>query len=121
MVNDTLTIDCKILYFDNIISADDNLMNSNVNESLSTLTNELSRMLESTNFSDCVIEVKDSEINVHKCILVERSEVFNSILRGKQNEYPPSIIEINDFSPKAVKEMINYLYTGKLPKMDDIA
>uniref|UniRef100_A0A0N5C1U0 Speckle-type POZ protein n=1 Tax=Strongyloides papillosus TaxID=174720 RepID=A0A0N5C1U0_STREA len=120
MANDTLIIGCEIFYSHNIIRTDGTLMDNNVNEPLNTLPNDFCSLLKSSNFSDCVIKVKDSEIYVHKCVLADRSEVFNSILIDKQNGYSPNIIEINDFSPKAVKEMVNYLYTGKLPKMDDI-
>uniref|UniRef100_A0A0N5B4K9 BTB domain-containing protein n=1 Tax=Strongyloides papillosus TaxID=174720 RepID=A0A0N5B4K9_STREA len=72
-------------------------------------------------FCDCTIKVGDSEIGVHKNILAIRSEVLRLTLENKLTEHGKDIIEINDFPLEVVKEMINYLYTGRSPKIDEFA
>uniref|UniRef100_A0A0N5BT35 BTB domain-containing protein n=1 Tax=Strongyloides papillosus TaxID=174720 RepID=A0A0N5BT35_STREA len=96
-------------------------MNNNTNESMNVLLDDVAGMLESPKFSDCIIKVGKSKINVHKCILASRSKVFDSILADKQYESSSSIIEINGLRPEIVKEMVNYLYTGKSPNMNEVA
>uniref|UniRef100_A0A0N5BGN5 BTB domain-containing protein n=1 Tax=Strongyloides papillosus TaxID=174720 RepID=A0A0N5BGN5_STREA len=98
LVNDTLILGCEIFYFCGLESNANTQTNNNGNEPLNTLTNDFGRMLESA-----------------------KSEVFDHILTGKQHEPTPNVIEIDKFSPKAVKEMIKYLYTGNLPEMDEMA
>uniref|UniRef100_A0A0K0FG82 Speckle-type POZ protein (inferred by orthology to a human protein) n=1 Tax=Strongyloides venezuelensis TaxID=75913 RepID=A0A0K0FG82_STRVS len=121
LVNDTLTLGCKIFYFCGAENTVNTPTNNNGNESLNTFSNDFEKMLQTSKFRDCVIKVKDSEINTHRSILAGRSGTFDSILAGKQKESTPIVIEINDFSLEAVKAMIKYLYTDKLPEMDDMA
>lgn len=121
LVNDTLILGCEIFYFCGAENTVNNPTSNNGNDPLNTFMNDLGRSFESAKFSDCVVKVGGSEINVHKNILASRSEYFDFILTSKQHGPTPNVIEINNFSPKAVKEMIKYLYTGKLPEMDDMA
>uniref|UniRef100_A0A0N5BIW3 BTB domain-containing protein n=1 Tax=Strongyloides papillosus TaxID=174720 RepID=A0A0N5BIW3_STREA len=88
---------------------------------LNMFLNGMSRMLDSSEYYDCIIKVEDSEINVHKCIIATGSEVLRSILKNKSSEHESNVIEINDFSLEVVKEMVNYLYTGRSPKIDEVA
>uniref|UniRef100_A0A0N5BC92 BTB domain-containing protein n=1 Tax=Strongyloides papillosus TaxID=174720 RepID=A0A0N5BC92_STREA len=85
---------------------------------LNMFLNDMSRMLDSSKFYDCIIKVGDSEINVHKCILATRSKVFRLTLENKSSEFESNIIEMNDFRLEVVKEMVNYLYTGRSPRID---
>uniref|UniRef100_A0A0N5C1Z4 Speckle-type POZ protein (inferred by orthology to a human protein) n=1 Tax=Strongyloides papillosus TaxID=174720 RepID=A0A0N5C1Z4_STREA len=121
LVNDTLVLGCSVFYF----CSDENTVNTstinNINEPLNTLLNDFSNLFESSKFADCIIKVGDSIIDVHKCILASRSEVFDSKLKAKNYESDQNIIEIKEFSLEAVKEMIKYLYTGKLPNIDEMA
>uniref|UniRef100_A0A0K0F324 Speckle-type POZ protein (inferred by orthology to a human protein) n=1 Tax=Strongyloides venezuelensis TaxID=75913 RepID=A0A0K0F324_STRVS len=121
LVNDTLVLGCSIFYFCN----DENTVNkstiNSVNEPLSMLFCDLNNLFVSPKFSDCIIKVGDSEIDVHRCILASRSEAFDLILKEKENECASNIIEIYDFSLEVVKEMIKYLYTGELPNTDEMA
>uniref|UniRef100_A0A0N5C1Z5 Speckle-type POZ protein (inferred by orthology to a human protein) n=1 Tax=Strongyloides papillosus TaxID=174720 RepID=A0A0N5C1Z5_STREA len=121
MVNDTLMLGCEIFYS---YSGQNNVNTSticNVNKPLNTLINDFSSLLESSEFSDCVIRVGGSDINVHKCILASRSEVFDSIFKEKNNESVSNIIHMSGHSVEAVKEVIKYLYTAKLPNIDIMA
>uniref|UniRef100_A0A0K0FI14 Speckle-type POZ protein (inferred by orthology to a human protein) n=1 Tax=Strongyloides venezuelensis TaxID=75913 RepID=A0A0K0FI14_STRVS len=88
---------------------------------LNIFLNGMSKMLNSSEYFDCVIKVRDSEINVHKCIIATGSEVLRSTLKNQSTEHKSNVIEINDFSLEAVKEMVSYLYTGRSPKINEIA
>uniref|UniRef100_A0A0N5BC93 Speckle-type POZ protein (inferred by orthology to a human protein) n=1 Tax=Strongyloides papillosus TaxID=174720 RepID=A0A0N5BC93_STREA len=88
---------------------------------LNMLLNDISRMLDSSGYYDCIIKVKNHEIKVHKCILDARSEVFRSMLKYKLADPQSSTIEMNDYSLEVVKEMVNYIYTGKSPRIDKLA
>uniref|UniRef100_A0A0N5C1Y7 BTB domain-containing protein n=1 Tax=Strongyloides papillosus TaxID=174720 RepID=A0A0N5C1Y7_STREA len=85
------------------------------------LSNDMAGMFQSTMFSDCAIEVQNSQIKVHKCILASRSEVFKSLLTDDGCKFSPNGIEMNGFRLEVVNEMVNYLYTGKSPNMDEMA
>uniref|UniRef100_A0A0N5CA68 BTB domain-containing protein n=1 Tax=Strongyloides papillosus TaxID=174720 RepID=A0A0N5CA68_STREA len=88
---------------------------------LNRFLNGISRMLDSSEYYDCIIKVEGSEINVHKCIIATGSEVLRSTLKNKSSEHESNVIEINDFSLEVVKEMVNYLYTGRSPRVDEMA
>uniref|UniRef100_A0A0N5C733 BTB domain-containing protein n=1 Tax=Strongyloides papillosus TaxID=174720 RepID=A0A0N5C733_STREA len=79
-----------------------------------------SGMLDSSEFYDYIIKVGESEIRVHKCILASRSEVLREMLKNKSTKHESDVIEINDFPLEVVKEMINYLYTGTSPRIDEL-
>uniref|UniRef100_A0A0N5C1Z6 BTB domain-containing protein n=1 Tax=Strongyloides papillosus TaxID=174720 RepID=A0A0N5C1Z6_STREA len=119
--NGNLMVGCEIFHYYNGINTVDLSGNTNINESFNVLLGDIAGLLKSPKFSDCVVKVGDSKINVHKCILASRSEVFNSILVDKKYESSPNTIEINGFRVEVVEEMINFLYTGKSPNMNKIA
>uniref|UniRef100_A0A0K0F522 Speckle-type POZ protein (inferred by orthology to a human protein) n=1 Tax=Strongyloides venezuelensis TaxID=75913 RepID=A0A0K0F522_STRVS len=121
LINDTLLLGCSVFYFSGSKNTFSTSTICNIRGHLNTLLNDFSNLFESSKFSDCIIKVGDSEIDAHRCILSDRSEVFDLILTEKKNECASNIIEIYDFSPEVVKEMIKYLYTGKLPNTDEMA
>uniref|UniRef100_A0A0N5C1Z3 BTB domain-containing protein n=1 Tax=Strongyloides papillosus TaxID=174720 RepID=A0A0N5C1Z3_STREA len=121
LVNDTLLLGCTVFYFCGPKNTVSTSTNSDISEHFITLLNDFNNLFESSKFADCAIKVGHSEINAHKCILASRSDVFDSLLIDKHHEFEPNIIEINDFSLEAVKEMVKYLYTGKLPNIDEMA
>lgn len=59
--------------------------------------------------SDIVISVKEQGFPAHKAILCSRSPVFkNAVEKDK-----PKILEIKDFEPEIVKELLLYMYCGE--------
>uniref|UniRef100_A0A0K0F323 Speckle-type POZ protein (inferred by orthology to a human protein) n=1 Tax=Strongyloides venezuelensis TaxID=75913 RepID=A0A0K0F323_STRVS len=121
IINDTLILGCEIFYYCSSQNTVNTSTISNINEPLNTLVKDFSNLLESSKFFDCIIKTKDYEIKAHKCILASRSELFDSIFKRTNHGYESNIIDINDFSSEVMKKMIKYLYTGKLPDMDDMA
>uniref|UniRef100_A0A0N5BPA0 Speckle-type POZ protein (inferred by orthology to a human protein) n=1 Tax=Strongyloides papillosus TaxID=174720 RepID=A0A0N5BPA0_STREA len=119
--NGNLIVGCEIFYYYGTINTVAISTNNNLNGSLNVLLNDIADMLGSSELSDCVIKVGDSEIKVHKFVLASRSEVFSLILTNEDYKSNPNVIKINDFRLEVVKEMITYLYTGKSPNMDKMA
>jgi uncharacterized protein (DUF2249 family) len=52
---------------------------------------------------------------------MRHSQVFSALFRDKTTkEFRESRIQINDSNPAAVRQMLTYMYTGKLPEDYDI-
>jgi hypothetical protein len=55
--------------------------------------------------------------NVHKYVLILNSDVFRAMFSHKNTkEFRDSRIQIKDFSASCVRQMLIYMYTGKLSK-----
>uniref|UniRef100_A0A0N5CI15 BTB domain-containing protein n=1 Tax=Strongyloides papillosus TaxID=174720 RepID=A0A0N5CI15_STREA len=120
--NDKLTMCCEIFY----LFCDEEYF-SGISETtriggpLNMFLNDISGMINLSEFYDCIIKVGDSEIRVHKCILASRSQVLREMLKNKSPVRKSDVIEINDFPLEVVKDMVNYLYTGRSPRVDEMA
>uniref|UniRef100_A0A0N5B4K8 BTB domain-containing protein n=1 Tax=Strongyloides papillosus TaxID=174720 RepID=A0A0N5B4K8_STREA len=118
---DRLTVCFEIFYLCDDINTYGLSKATPIKEPLNIFLNDMSRMVDSSEYYDCIIKVGNHELNVHKCILDARSEVFRSALKRKRVEPESNIVEMNDFRLGVVKDMVNYLYTGKSPRIDEIA
>jgi len=85
------------------------------------LAEDLRRMLQDGNYSDVTIVVGEQVIDTHRVILAARSPVFDAMLRSNMKEGLAGKIIIEDLDPRAVRDMIGYLYTGdvKQETLDD--
>uniref|UniRef100_A0A0K0F2X1 Speckle-type POZ protein (inferred by orthology to a human protein) n=1 Tax=Strongyloides venezuelensis TaxID=75913 RepID=A0A0K0F2X1_STRVS len=79
--NDRLTVCIEMFYLCGDVNTSDVSEATNIGEPLNVFLKDISRLLDSSEFYDCVIKVRDSEINVHKCIIATRSEIFRSTLK----------------------------------------
>uniref|UniRef100_A0A0N5B2L1 BTB domain-containing protein n=1 Tax=Strongyloides papillosus TaxID=174720 RepID=A0A0N5B2L1_STREA len=119
--NDRLTVCFEIFYLCNNVNASSVSETTHIEGPSSMFLDDMSRMLNSSRYCDCIIKVENHKINVHKCILDARSEVFRSMLKYKLAGPEASIIEMSEFRLEVVKEMVNYIYTGKSPRVDEMA
>uniref|UniRef100_A0A0K0F516 Speckle-type POZ protein (inferred by orthology to a human protein) n=1 Tax=Strongyloides venezuelensis TaxID=75913 RepID=A0A0K0F516_STRVS len=119
--NGNLILGCEIFYYCGWINTVGLQTNNDIKKSMNLLSNDMADMLQSTMFSDCAINVRDSQIKVHKCVIASRSKVFKSLLTEGGCKFAPNVIEMNSFRLEVVEEMVNYLYTGKSPNMDEMA
>ena len=69
--------------------------------------------------SDFTLAVGEKEFQVHKLILSIRSPVFKRMIECPMAESANSRVEISDFEPEVVEEMIHYMYTGKAPHLNN--
>uniref|UniRef100_A0A0N4ZJS4 BTB domain-containing protein n=1 Tax=Parastrongyloides trichosuri TaxID=131310 RepID=A0A0N4ZJS4_PARTI len=66
-------------------------------------------------FSDFVVKCNGVEFKVHRNVLATRSHFFGKLLNKKQSQESLSgEITLNNFSSGVLKELLRYLYTGKL-------
>ena len=54
-------------------------------------------------------------------ILSARSPVFRAMFEHEMEESKLNRVEISDISPDVFKEMLNFLYTGKSPNLNEMA
>ena len=77
----------------------------------------LKSLLADNSLSDFVIECGTNKFPCHKAILASRSDVFatlfstNDWAENKENAFP-----IKDHSPDVVKQMLEFIYTNKIPE-----
>ena len=72
---------------------------------------DLMKMLESTELSDVTIKCQGKEFYCSKAVLGARSEVSKSMFTTGMKESRTGIVEIEDVSPEALKEVLMFLYT----------
>ncbi|KAF6778611.1 hypothetical protein AHF37_01952 [Paragonimus kellicotti] len=65
-------------------------------------------------FSDVTLVVQGVQFKAHRIILAARSEYFRALLYGGLAESSRSIIHLNDINAVAFKQVLLYIYTGRL-------
>ncbi|KAL5244905.1 hypothetical protein ACI65C_012315 [Semiaphis heraclei] len=64
---------------------------------------------------DVIIKSQDgNEIPAHKCVLVSNSEYFDKMFIGPFKETTQDVVQINGISSNALKNLIDFMYTGEL-------
>lgn len=77
----------------------------------------ISNMFEQETLTDCVIKIDNQEINAHRCILAQNSEVFlrmfeqDGMIEAQNGE-----INIVDSSYECFRAMLKYFYSGEVEK-----
>ncbi|XP_044021037.1 speckle-type POZ protein-like [Aphidius gifuensis] len=77
--------------------------------------------LQNEKFCDIVLEVDGKELKAHKMILSIKSPVFSAMFdHESMKESRDNRVVIEDMDADVVKQMLEYIYTGKTPsKIDD--
>jgi len=70
---------------------------------------------------DVTVTCKDKSFECSKFMLTARSKVFNSMFQSNMKESQTNIVVIEDLKPSVVAEMLHYIHTGKVPKIDENA
>jgi len=84
--------------------------NDQVESAQSTLERDMLSLLESGDNSDIVLQCEGEEIKAHRSILSARSPVLRAVLELDQ----PCEISVEDTEPATLRQMVKYLYTGKV-------
>ena len=71
-------------------------------------------LLENEWFSDVTIQVQDSKFKVHKVMLAAASEVFQHQFENSKS----NLLQVDDIIPAIMSQMLTYIYTGKVPKIE---
>ena len=85
-----------------------------------SILSDLDKMLTSSNFSDFKIVCQTHTLDVHKTILAARSDVFAAMLSADNKETKSSKLIIEDFDIDVVRQMVTFIYTGKLKDSENL-
>lgn len=84
------------------------------------LAESMKIMLRDKQFCDVEFNVNGKKIKAHKNILAIRSSVFNSMFKNSMALNITDKIEISDIKEEVFEELISYIYTGEINKLDDL-
>ncbi|CAF3360384.1 unnamed protein product [Rotaria sp. Silwood2] len=94
---------------------------------LKHLSCDFAQLLNRTDLSDCLLNVKGTYMAVHRCVLAARSNTFSAIMSGNNSRLDPDIkkgletsvknnklvISIDKTLPEIMKQVIIFMYTAK--------
>ncbi|XP_065204070.1 speckle-type POZ protein-like [Planococcus citri] len=86
-----------------------------------SLSSDLERIRVDEDFSDVTISVKGKNYPAHKLILAARSSVFKAMFKNDMQESQTNHITITDMEQEIFEEMLQYIYTGKMPNLHEWA
>lgn len=96
-------------------------MMSNLKVPDSELADNINSLLETGNFSDMALKIDNTKIPVHKAILAARSPVFSAMFQHDLEENKQGFVSITDLDLDVLKEMLKFIYTGKVTKLENMA
>lgn len=82
---------------------------------------DVSFLHDNREFSDVTIYAGGREFSAHKIILAVRSPVFRAMFRHDMEESRTNRVEIEDIDGECMCEVLRYIYTGKIEKMEQLA
>ena len=85
------------------------------------MSNDYESLLGDDKFADVVLVVGDTELKAHKLILTARSEVFAAMFEHATKEKQKSSVDITDVSVDVFRKMLQFIYSGSVPEMDELA
>ena len=94
---------------------------SNLKVPDSNLAENMSTLLEQGQFSDMILKIQETSIPVHKAILAARSPVFAAMFGHDLEENKKGIVAITDLDIDVLKEMLKFIYTGKVTQLETMA
>lgn len=121
--NDTLTIqvNASLLCHSGMLADEDAELNEKISSDQVPLYNGLKTLLSEELFVDITIKCGDEEYRAHKAVIAAQSPVFKKMFETNMKEKAANLVEITDTDSMVISEMLTYLYTGSVPKMDDVA
>lgn len=112
LVNDKLTIVCEL----DILTPDD------IDQSkFSTLTADLSQLLQSSQFADTKLLVRGKEFPVHRAVLSARSPVFEKMFDHDCKEKINGVVDIDDLSQDVCEQFLKFIYADKVDDLEAMA
>jgi len=82
------------------------------------MSSDFNFLLESGQFSDVTIKCEGTRLSCHKVILGTRSPVFNAMFIHNMTENQRKEIDIEDLDIETVKDMLKYMYAGKIDNLN---
>lgn len=79
------------------------------------------KLLDNGDFSDFELKVGEVIFKVHKCILAAHSPVFAAMFHNDMSEKKKASTDIEDVDVEQMRELLRFLYVGKVEKLDELA
>jgi speckle-type POZ protein len=114
LLNDTLTICCRVEATESKIEEDDCnclMEKTETTRARRKVCEDLAKVLDEK-YADFVFKVKNEKIAAHKVILAARSPVFDAMFQHDMKENKTNEAEITDVTPAAFKALLKFIYTG---------
>ncbi|XP_054718676.1 TD and POZ domain-containing protein 1-like [Uloborus diversus] len=81
------------------------------------LAEDIGKAIEPCRHSDVTLKVGKNEFQAHKIILASRSKVFDAMFESDMKENRQNAVDIIQMKPSIAKEMLLYIYTGKVERL----
>ena len=123
LINDCLTIFCDITLGLNHVSSQNLAIHNSVktNEKpLLQLLSDYGLLFNNQEYSDIKIIISDKTLYAHKVILAAHSPVFLAMFNSDMKENNKNEIQIADIEFDAFQELLRFIYTGTIKKMDQL-
>ena len=121
--NDELRIVCEIVY-----ESQEMTVSSSPSEVLpftstvnGNMTDHYKQLMESKSLSDITIDVKGQKFEAHKLVLAARSPVFLAMFQNDLMEKKTNTLDIEDIEPTVFAEVLRFIYTDEVNKLDELA
>ena len=85
------------------------------------LVDHFKLLFNSKTFADIVIDVKGQKFEAHKVVLASRSPVFLAMFQNDLMEKKTNTVKIEDIEPVVFEEVLRFIYTDEVNKMEDMA
>lgn len=85
------------------------------------LSQDIGSLLESQKFADVVLHVSGKEFCAQKAVLAARSPVFAAMFEHDTIERTQNRVDIPDVDPDVFRDLLQFIYTGRAPNLDDMA
>ncbi|XP_058808524.1 protein roadkill-like [Phymastichus coffea] len=126
--NDTLKILCEVNFNLTVAMAEPFIITKSINsekkdeESNYRLKefDDFQKLLETEVFNDVTFIVQEKKILAHKAILVTRSPVFQAMFCNYINQKQENVFEITDIKYEVMKELLRFIYVGKINNIDQL-
>ena len=86
--------------------------------SATRLSSDIGNIFHNGKFTDCTIVCEGREFKCHQNILAGRSSVFDAMFSHDMEERRRGNVDILDLDSDTVHDMIIYIYSGKVGKLE---
>ena len=81
------------------------------------LGDDLNKLLRNDEYTDVEIKCEDAILKCHKAILVARAPYFRAMFNSPLKESQTGKVQIDGMEPDVLKDMILFIYSGKVKTM----
>ena len=83
------------------------------------LVEDLDDLFKTKKCFDITFKVGDKHLRAHKALLVARSKVFLAMFENETKEKKENVVHIIDIEADIFEQFLRYIYTGKIPALDE--